>query len=471
MPVRTQDFVDDFLNEINEKNAAIFAGAGLSIESGHVGWKELLKDIVSGLNLDINKENDLVTLSQYHLNSNGNNRSVLNQKLLSNFHHGTRPNINHEILSRLPISTYWTTNYDKLIEKALDKANKIVDVKYTENQLSHTVHGREVVLYKMHGDVDHPSEAILSKDQYENYFKTHGLFINALSGDLISKTFLFIGFSFSDPNLDYILSRIRVSFKENQRKHYCILKEVIQENDTNEDYQYKKIKQELAIADLLRFNIHTILVKEYTEITNILKTIENRFRRKTIYISGSAIEYGKRSTDQANHLISTLSQKLIQNDYKIVSGFGLGVGSFVIEGALREVYLNKKENLKDQLLLRPFPQTGDNIQETWDKYRRDMISYTGISIFIFGNKLKDGKIIDADGLEKEFEISISNNSLVIPIGATGYVAEKLWKRILEKYDEYFSKDEHKNLFIKLGDDKLSEDEMVSAIIEFINHNI
>lgn len=100
-----------------------------------------------------------------------------------------------------------------------------------------------------------------------------------------------------------------------------------------------------------------------------------------------------------------------------------------------------------------------------------MISYTGISIFIFGNKLKDGKIIDADGLEKEFEISILNNSLVIPIGATGYVAEKLWKRILEKYDKYFSKVEHKNLFIKLGDDKLSEDEMVSTIIEFINYNI
>lgn len=466
-----QDFISDYLKEINEKNAAIFAGAGLSIESGHVSWKELLVDIASGLNLDINKENDLVTLSQYHLNSNGNNRSVLNQKLLSNFHHGSKPNINHEILSRLPISTYWTTNYDKLIEKSLDIANKIVDVKYTEEQLSHTVHGREVVLYKMHGDVDHPSEAIISKDQYEKYFKTHGLFINALSGDLISKTFLFIGFSFTDPNLDYILSRIRVSYKENQRKHYCILKEVKQENDTFEDFQYKKIKQSLAIADLLRFNIHTILVKEYADITHILKMIENRFRRKTIYISGSAVEYDGRTTEQAGHLISTLCQSLIKNEYKIVSGFGLGVGSFVIEGALREVYLNKKENLKDQLLLRPFPQSGENIQETWKRYRQDMISYTGISIFMFGNKLKDEELVDADGLEKEFEISISNNSLVIPIGATGYIAEKLWKKVLDNYEKYFSKIEGKDLYIKLGDKTLSEEELVNTIIEFINFNL
>jgi len=60
---------------------------------------------------------------------------------------------------------------------------------------------------------EHPDDAIISKDQYEKYFQTHGAFINTLSGDLVSKTFLFIGFSFTDPNLDYILSRIRITFK------------------------------------------------------------------------------------------------------------------------------------------------------------------------------------------------------------------------------------------------------------------
>ena len=33
------------------------------------------------------------------------------------FQTGKTPNINHNILASLPISTYWTTNYDKLIEK------------------------------------------------------------------------------------------------------------------------------------------------------------------------------------------------------------------------------------------------------------------------------------------------------------------------------------------------------------------
>ena len=50
-------------------------------------------------------------------------------------------------------------------------------------------------LSKMHGDIEHPDKAVLSKDDYERYHDTHGPFVTALSGDLVEKTFLFLGFS------------------------------------------------------------------------------------------------------------------------------------------------------------------------------------------------------------------------------------------------------------------------------------
>lgn len=340
-------FIKDFLKEIEENNAAIFAGAGLSAGSGHVDWKHLLKDFADELNLDIKKEDDLVSLAQYHLNKNGNNRHSLSQKIINEFHHGKNPNPNHEILARLPISTYWTTNYDKLIEKALDAVGKITDVKYTTPHLAKTVHGRDVILYKMHGDVDHADDAVISKDQYEKYYETHGAFINTLSGDLVSKSFLFIGFSFTDPNLEYIFSRVRVTYKNHQRKHYCIFREVKQlENETPGDFEYRKIKQALVIEDLLRFNVHVLIINDYSEITTILKEIENRYKMKTVYISGSAHEYGAWEVSKAENFIAKLSKELVRNDFKIVSGFGLGVGSSVINGVLEEIYINKKKNLK-----------------------------------------------------------------------------------------------------------------------------
>jgi hypothetical protein len=469
MSKEVEAFIKDFLKEIEEKNAAVFAGAGLSAASGFVDWKSLLKDFADELNLDIQKETDLVSLAQYHLNKNANNRHALSQKIINEFHHGKKPNSNHEILARLPIATYWTTNYDKLIEKSLEQAGKIVDVKYTTNHLAKTIHGRDVILYKMHGDVDHADDAIISKDQYEKYYNSHGAYINTLSGDLVSKTFLFIGFSFTDPNLDYILSRIRVTFQNHQRKHYCFFREVKQETgETDKDYEYRKTKQTLAISDLLRFNIHVLLIKEYAEITAILQEIENRFKRNTIYISGSAHEYGTWGVERADSFISQLSKTFVKSDFKIVSGFGLGVGSAVINGVLEEIYINKKEKLKDQLLLRPFPQ-GDKGKETWTEYRQDMISYAGISVFIFGNKIEDGKIVLAGGVKQEFDISEQKGTVLIPVGATGYMAEELWKTVYDSFDKYFPKNpELKTEFEKLNSKSTSNEDLIKTIKDIIN---
>ena len=468
MKRKIEQFIKDYLKEIEENNAAIFAGAGLSAASGHVDWKGLLREFAEELDLDIDKENDLISLAQYHLNRNANNRHSLNQKIANEFHHGKSPNTNHDILTRLPISTYWTTNYDRLIEKALENKGKIVDVKYTTHHLAKTIHGRDAILYKMHGDVEHPEDAIISKDQYERYYHSHGAFINTLSGDLISKTFLFIGFSFTDPNLDYILSRIRVNYQNNQRKHYCFFREVKKEsNESNEDFEYRKTKQALIINDLLRFNIHVLLVEEYYEISEILKEVERRFKSKTIYISGSAHEYGNWGSNLAEEFISKLSQELVKKDFKIVSGFGLGVGSSVINGVLEEIYLNKKEKLKDQLLLRPFPQ-GERGKEQWSSYRKDMISYAGISIFIFGNKLDNGNVVLANGVKNEFDIAIEQKSFVIPIGATGYISKQLWDDTLINYKSHFGSENHLELFKELGNENLTSDQLIAIIIEFIS---
>ncbi len=48
-------FIKDFLKEILEDNAAIFAGAGLSASAGFVNWRELLRPIADELRLDVDK--------------------------------------------------------------------------------------------------------------------------------------------------------------------------------------------------------------------------------------------------------------------------------------------------------------------------------------------------------------------------------------------------------------------------------
>lgn len=286
MPINKNVFIKNYLSALNNGDAAIFAGAGLSAPSGCVNWKQLLREIAEELELDIEKESDLVAIAQYYYNKNGCNRTKLNDIIKDAFQTGKQPNVNHNILAKLPIFTYWTTNYDKLIEKALENNGKICDIKTCCANLTTTLKGRNVVVYKMHGDVDHPEDAVLIRDDYESYNQEKAPFINTLSGDLMTKTFLFIGFSFTDPNFYYICAHLRARLKGNMREHYCFLKDVSKTDYKDEDeFKYEKRKLSYFIDDLKRFNIKTVLIQEYSEITEILQSIKRVYNGRTVYLS------------------------------------------------------------------------------------------------------------------------------------------------------------------------------------------
>ena len=254
-----KSFINAFVTEINNGDAAIFAGAGLSASLGFVNWKGLLKDLADELNLNIDKEHDLLSIAQYHFNKF--KRGKINNKIKNEFTTLKMGSENHRSLSRIGIDTFWTTNYDQLIEKTLEADGKTVERKIRNEDFASNIKKKNAIVYKMHGDKDSPDEAVLIKDDYETYNDKKELFSTALRGDLLSKTFLFIGFSFDDPNLDYILGRIKILLKDNTPTHYCFFKQISEKDfnsidktpeENNKDYLYAKIKQELKIEDLVR---------------------------------------------------------------------------------------------------------------------------------------------------------------------------------------------------------------------------
>ncbi|MFJ2452608.1 SIR2 family protein [Pseudomonas protegens] len=432
--------VDTLSKEMAEGNLAIFAGAGFSQGAGFVNWKTLLKPIADELDLDIDRETDLVALAQYHANANGANRSKLDQMLVTEFSTKVKVTVNHEILARLPIQTYWTTNYDKLIETALGENEKVADVKHTVKQLATTKPKRDAVVYKMHGDVEHASEAVLIRDDYERYHVKMQPYITALSGDLIAKTFLFLGFSFTDPNLDYILSRVRIQYAKHQRQHYCILRKVSQEKDELQaDFEYRVRKEELFKQELLRFGIKAVYVDDFKEITAILQEIEHRHKRKTIFISSAAHDYRPWTESDSEHFVYKLSKAISKEQYRVISGFGLGIGSAVISGVIEQTLMNGHRLDSDQLILRPFPQSQSGerpLKELWTEYRRDMLAHAGIALFLFGNKLNPkGEVVLSNGMREEFDLAVEGGVFVIPVGITGSISADLWKEVMAAYDE------------------------------------
>ena len=471
-------FYKHFVKAMHEGNAAIFAGAGLSKASGFVDWKGLLKEIAEDLGLNIDEESDLIAVAQYHQNKQMN-RAKLDRLIVDAFTKDTTLSDNHRLLANLPVDTVWTTNYDKLIEQAFGEAHRRVDVKKTAQSLQRPLPERSVTVYKMHGDIDNPQDAVLTKEDYETYDLNRELFSIKLKGDLVGKTFLFIGFSFTDPNIEYILSRIRSLLGKDKGEHYCIMrwpeKPTEAKYRTKKTYQtakarfdYDRTKLELRIADLKRYGIDAIMVDECAALTEILAEWDGRVHLRDVFVPGGARAFEPLGETRLDDLCRRIGTRIIENDLNLVSGVGLGLGGKVIVGALEALYTKHYYDASNRLFLRPFPQqppTGMTIKDFWTKYRREMMSKAGVCIFLSGNKRDaSGNVIESDGVIEEFEIAHSLGKYVIPIGATGHAAHKLWQRVTADLDGFFPRGGVKAHFKVLGNASKTNEQLVEAVM-------
>ena len=93
----------EYLNQLTEQmksdQVSVFAGAGVSVASGYVDWKNLLKPICKLLRLDIN--GNLTEIAQYYKNQY--NRQGLNDIIFNEFAKLPKNNKNVMWLAKLPI--------------------------------------------------------------------------------------------------------------------------------------------------------------------------------------------------------------------------------------------------------------------------------------------------------------------------------------------------------------------------------
>lgn len=467
-------FLKEFSKAIDGREAAMFIGAGLSIPAGFKSWPELLRDVADELNLDVDRETDLVALAQFHFNEH-KVRTRLNQLLVDEYAQTFSVTENHRLIANLPIETVWTTNYECLIEQAFHEAGKRCEAKVTSENFGTTLRGKDITVYKMHGDVTQPQDTVLIKEDYELYNVHREVFTNALKGDLVNKTFLFLGFSFTDPNIDYVLSRIRVLMGHNPRQHYCIMKRPSPPEASGEDradYDYEMRRLELRIGDMRRYGIEALMVEDYAEITDVLQALNKMAHRNSVFVSGSAHDYSPLGQPRIEALSQKIGQALITHGLNLVTGIGIGIGGSVLIGALQQLYTVEGASIADRIVMRPFPQIAiDNPvrSELHTRYRQDMLSQVGYAIFMCGNRLNEqtGNAEAATGVEEEFSILKSLGKFPIPIGATGGVAKAIWGEVVKHPKEFYGSANVANHLQVLGGGGKTDDEYIQAILAII----
>lgn len=430
-----KQFVAEYAQWLEQGSAALFVGAGLSRQAGYPDWRALLKEIAHELNINLDQEHDLASVAQWYVNRTGRQKTRIAQTVRNSFPDRAEVPSAQRIMARLPVRYVWTTNYDTLIERAWELQRRRLDVKAIKSDLGVSSPWADTTLYKMHGTVNHPAEIVIATDDYELYRQKRAGFLQVLNGHLIALHCLFLGFSFADPNIGHLLAIIRESMGEHPTQHYAIIRKPQKSDgqDADQLWAYAKARHSHWIDDLQRYGINCVEIDEYDEIDAILLEIEAAVARRSVFVGGS---YPDDLRDESRFRIESIATKvgltLGERNLRLVSGFGLTVGSAVVAGVLSKLYAAGVPSLDRSLYLRPFPQvTPPGFEETAfrRRYREDMIQLAGVCVFLGGVRQEAGRLEAAEGVISEYEIARSLSKIIVPVAATGGAAAEIWNRL------------------------------------------
>ncbi|KGA98664.1 hypothetical protein AJ85_06525 [Alkalihalobacillus alcalophilus ATCC 27647 = CGMCC 1.3604] len=120
----------------------------------------------------------------------------------------------HKKLLSLNWRDVFTTNYDTLLERTIDKINVKFNYKILTNQndLPGSTHPR---IIKLHGSVDSSKNYIISEEDYRTYPVQYAPLVNTVQQAMLETQLCLIGFSGDDPNFLSWLGWLRDNMGEN----------------------------------------------------------------------------------------------------------------------------------------------------------------------------------------------------------------------------------------------------------------
>lgn len=227
----TRDIIN-IQNAIQHQRFILFIGTGVSCNSGVPDWRTLTSALDAA---DISPDkSDPLKIAQYYRDYYGEKEySEIVRRTLNI--DNVCPNPIHEALFNLTPHHIITTNYDTLLEQYIETTDKQFAVVRRDKDLPYV--GQLHTLVKMHGDFMH-GNFVLSENDYYNYSRNFPLTRAYVQSLFASNLVLFVGFSFADINLKYIINEILQFLQEDMQPVYFLTGEKV--NHATFEYYYKK---------------------------------------------------------------------------------------------------------------------------------------------------------------------------------------------------------------------------------------
>lgn len=202
----------------NDNKLVFFIGSGMSTNVGLPDWKQLINELKKDLNTT---EEDYLKVAQLYFLEFGEYEYLKKVKSFFPLENIVIQNT-HSLLVKLFPQNIITTNWDVVIEKAIDNEMALYDVVRNDSELINTTSNRKLI--KMHGDIE-IGNIIFKEDDYLEYSQKFPLVENYVKSILSTNTVIFLGYSYNDINLKYITKWIQNSSNVRPPAYMIVFKE------------------------------------------------------------------------------------------------------------------------------------------------------------------------------------------------------------------------------------------------------
>lgn len=195
--------IANILRAKDEESLAIFIGAGVSKSSETKtikmpSWGDLIDSLISDLNIE--GETDYLKIAQLYYLTFGEH---LYYKKIKDFFPDNIPHSKiHDLIFKLNPHSVITTNWDTLLEAAINAKTYFYNVISSDKDLMKSYLGKKLI--KMHGDFKNHN-IVFKGDDYLNYSYKFPLIENYVKSIISTHTVLFLGYSYNDIDLKQII--------------------------------------------------------------------------------------------------------------------------------------------------------------------------------------------------------------------------------------------------------------------------
>lgn len=266
------EWPEDLVRDIAARRSVLFLGAGVSRNAESATgvhpreWTEYLRHLASLVHDSAERSEviaciddaDLLTaceLSHTYLSS-----TVFKSEMLKEYSSNAyRPAKIHDDLSLVDSRLVMTTNFDKLYENRANQLqdNTVIVKNYYDSDVADVFRRQDRVVLKVHGTIDSPDRTIFTRSQYAIARRDHAHFYQLLRGIFVTHTFVFLGVSMRDPDMQILLEDHAYRF-EGSRPHYMVMPQnsartgtlkVLEKTMNLKALQYDPANNHKALAD------------------------------------------------------------------------------------------------------------------------------------------------------------------------------------------------------------------------------